>query len=48
MIAMPKFMEDETLYTITEEGIVLTEKGLKDPKVVKEYLTFIRDLIEYR
>ena len=42
----PDFMKDETLFDYTEEGIVLTEKGLKDPKTVSEYIEFIKMLAE--
>lgn len=37
----PKFMKDESLYTIDEkEGIILTDKGMKDKEVVKEFIKF--------
>lgn len=49
MITKPKFMEDESNYDYDEDDeIILTEKGLKDAEVVKEYTQFIKDLINNR
>lgn len=48
MIVKPYFMEDETLFEYTDDGIILTEKGKKDKEVVKEYQQFLKDLKEYR
>lgn len=38
-------MKDKTLYTFDdEEGIVLTDKGMKDPEIIKEFIQFKIDL----
>lgn len=49
MIEKPKFMNNESLYDYDEEGeVILTEKGMKDPETVKEFIQFKIDLELYK